>query len=293
MRYISVNIHVNAHHHCRPAHAPGKQSSGTIRLPELFIRIVSDSPQINLITTAFSVVKALRVSRPRPQGSGTVEHSELGEVLSILRERGVPGLADQRPALATYRQRLESIDPDSLDRGEALAYWLNLYNAGALDLAADTSASGETSVLRTPGAFTRPWATVAGKRLSLNDIEHGKVRRFRDPRVHGALVCGSASCPTLRFEPYVGSRIDEQMEDQMRAFVSGGGAVADGSQLMLSRIFLWYGGDFVRPHRMPSFLPVSKAAVRNAIEPWLDEPLRGLGGVAFLPYDWSLACAIR
>ena len=45
-------------------------------------------------------------------------------------------------------------------------------------------------------------------RGDLDDIEHGKVRRFGDPRIHSALVCGSVSCPTLRFEPYEGDRLD-------------------------------------------------------------------------------------
>ena len=53
-----------------------------------------------------------------------------------------------------------------------------------------------------PGAFDAPWAMVGGESLSLNDIEHGKIRRFRDPRIHAALVCGSVSCPTLRYEPF-------------------------------------------------------------------------------------------
>ena len=85
---------------------------------------------------------------------------------------------------------------------ERLAFWLNLYNAGALALAADTLSAGENTVLRIPGAFDAPWAMVGGESLSLNDIEHGKIRRFGDPRIHAALVCGSASCPTLRYEPF-------------------------------------------------------------------------------------------
>jgi hypothetical protein len=57
------------------------------------------------------------------------------------------------------------------------------------------------SVLRMPGAFSAPFVTVAGERLSLDAIEHAKIRRFADPRIHAALVCGSVSCPTLRPPP--------------------------------------------------------------------------------------------
>ncbi|NIR60830.1 MAG: DUF547 domain-containing protein, partial [Gammaproteobacteria bacterium] len=77
-----------------------------------------------------------------------------------------------RDDLVLYRTRLEAVAPDTLTRDEALAYWLNLYNAGALDLAAASVATRSPSVLRVPGGFRRPWATVAGEALSLDAIEH-------------------------------------------------------------------------------------------------------------------------
>lgn len=251
---------------------------------------MSDSP--HPIAVAVSMLRARRVSKPRPSGSASVDHSELKLVLEALRTGGVPALGAQRQRIDAYRRELASVDPDGLSPAEALAYWLNLYNAGALDLAAVTEEAGRPSVWRTPGAFRRPWATVAGESLSLDDIEHGKVRRFRDPRIHGALVCGSASCPTLRLEPYRGDDLDGQLDRQMKDFLEGGGAVHDGSRLLLSRIFLWYGADFVRPQRMPALLPVSKKAVRNALVPWLG-PAGDGEKIGFQPYDWALACSIR
>jgi hypothetical protein len=259
-------------------------------------RMSTDSP--NLLLAGWSMLRAMRVRRPRPAGDGAVDHAELAGVLDVLATEGVPGLAAQRPAIADYVARLAAVDPDELSRDEALAYWLNLYNAGALDLAARTAARGDSSVLRVPGAFSRPWTAVAGEDLSLDDIEHGKVRRFGDPRIHAALVCGSASCPTLRYEPYAGSAVDKQLEDQMRAFLAGGAARYDEAtqRLELSRIFKWYGADFVRSHRMPAWLPASKRAVATAIQPWLDADLSRVAGTAdigFQSYDWTLVCSIR
>lgn len=250
---------------------------------------MSDSP--NPISVLVSVVKAMRVSRPDPQGTQHVDHEELAKILRTLQAKGVAGLAGEADRIERYRQHLESIDPDTLDRDSALAFWLNLYNVGALALAAETAAAGRPTVLRVPGAFSRPWAEVNDERLSLSDIEHGKIRRFGDPRIHGALVCGSASCPTLRYEPYDGDTLETQMEAQMRSFLAGGGAVVEGSTLLLSRIFLWYGPDFVKPHRMPSWLPVSKKALQHALAPWLDGEVTNLS-VGFQSYDWGLACTI-
>ena len=255
----------------------------------------SQSP--NPLAVAVSVLRAMRVHRPAPTGSAALSHQELGSVLDLLSRSGVGGLSERRGQIDSYRQSLEAVDPDLLSRPEALAYWLNLYNAGALDVAAEAAGQAQATVLRIPGAFSRTWATVAGESLSLNDIEHGKIRRFGDPRIHGALVCGSASCPTLRYEPYSGEHLEEQLDSQMRSFLAGGGAVYEPgtNQLLLSRIFLWYGADFARPKRMPTWLPVTKRSVVQAISGWLDPDLQATiddVSVAFQSYDWGLSCSI-
>jgi len=254
----------------------------------------------NPLRAAASILRARRVRRPAPTGVGDVDHGELTPILDGLKSRGVGALQDHQGALAHYRTKLESIDPDDLSADAALAYWMNLYNAGALDLAAVASARAESSVLGVAGSFGNTWARVAGESLSLDDIEHGKIRRFRDPRIHGGLVCGSASCPTLRYEPFVGEEIQNQLEEQMGSFLTAGGAVRDvtAGTLRLSRIFLWYGADFTRPNRMPTLLPARKAAIADALGRWLPaevEEWRISSGpqVAFQPYDWSLACSIR
>ena len=254
----------------------------------------------NPLTVAWSIWRSQRGRRPHPTGNGTVDHTGLVPVLAALQDGGVAALAAQRTALHAYRDRLATTDPDALSPDAALAYWLNLYNAGALDLAAETHDRQAASVLRLPGGFQRTWVAVGGEDLSLDAIEHGKIRRFGDPRIHGALVCGSASCPTLRNEPYGGDRLDHQLDDQMRAFLSGGGAVVsqpDG-ELRLSRIFRWYGGDFARPHKMPTWRPAGTKQLTALLARWLDPGVvRWLTDteprVVYQTYDWSLACAVR
>jgi len=254
----------------------------------------------NPAKVALSILKARRMRRPHPRGSGEVDHSALAAVLVALADGGVAILPEHRDALDQYRRQLEVVDPDSLNRDGALAFWINLYNAGALDVAAEAAASGESTVLRVAGGFRAPWAAVAGEELSLDAIEHGKIRRFGDPRIHGGLVCGSASCPTLRYEPFTADDLDRQLDDQMRSFLAGDGAAQDvtANQLRLSRVFLWYGADFTRPHRMPTVLPSRKTTIADALGRWLSPALeewRIAAGpsIAFQPYDWSLACSIR
>lgn len=258
---------------------------------------MNDGP--NPLSAAWSMLRARRLRTPRPEGSGEVDHAALARVLDTLQSEGVQSLSAGAEDLEAYRDVLSSIDPDTLTRPESLAYWINLYNAGALHRAGQAYAQAYGSVLRVPGAFSAPWATVATETMSLDDIEHGKIRRFGDPRIHGSLVCGSVSCPTLRNEPFTGALLDKQLDDQMRSFLASGGARLDraSSILHLSKILHWYGGDFVRPQRMPTMIPVAFSSTSLAITPWL-EPLDAAyvivekPKVVFAPYDWGLGCSV-
>lgn len=255
--------------------------------------VAVDSP--NAFKVLRNIFRAIRQTKPpNPSGGGRVDHTQFTPILQMLESGGLPAVAGMAKDVDDYCQKLSTVDPDTLTNDDSLAYWINLYNAGAVGLAIEAFGEGHSSVLRIPGGFSRPLVPVAGEVLSLDAIEHGKIRRFGDPRIHGALVCGSLSCPTLRATPYDGDRLDDDLDSQMRAFLAGGGASAGpGDVIELSRIFLWYGPDYVRPHRMPVFLPVGKKRVLEAIRPWLPEDIRFRTGAAFQDYEWGLACSVR
>ena len=252
-----------------------------------------DNP--NPIKVLRNIIGALRhTRRPMPSGIGRVDHDQFTPILQVLASGGLPAAVDMAGVVDDYCSKLATVDPDTLTRSESLAYWINLYNAGAVGVAIETFNQGHTSVLRIPGAFSRPLVDVGDETLSLDAIEHGKIRRFGDPRIHGALVCGSLSCPTLRATPYDGDGLDSQLDDQMKVFFAGGGATAGKDGVVeLSRIFLWYGPDYVRPHRMPVFFPAGRKRVLEAVRPWLPEELRHRNRPVFQDYDWGLACSVR
>ena len=228
-----------------------------------------------------------------------VAHDGLRPVLDDLRTLGIVSLPSHGDALHAYRDELSGYSPDEMSPSEALAFWMNLYNAGALDAAASAINEGAASVLRVRGAFSGTWVTIDDEALSLDDIEHGKIRRFGDPRIHAALVCGSVSCPTLRYEPFDGTGLNDQLDDQMRVFVRSGGVALDraGNTIRMSRVFLWYGRDFTHPHAMPAMTPAMPDRLRDTVAWWLDEDDREYvwntaPSVEFLTYDWALACSV-
>ncbi len=253
----------------------------------------------NALLAAWRMLYARRVAVPRPSGNGVVDHAALADVLKAVSAEGTRALPSALTALGRYRDSLAETDPDDLDADEALAYWINLYNAGALFRAGEAQSHDYTSVLRVPGAFSGVWATVQGVALSLDDIEHGKIRRFKDPRIHGALVCGSVSCPTLSATPFTGQDIDRQLDRQMRSYLGAGGATVDRATntVRMSRILKWYGGDFQRPHAMPTLRPVQASGMAETIQPWLaDDDADYVEShhpkTVFVSYDWGLGCSI-
>lgn len=181
------------------------------------------------------------------------------------------------------------------DAATAMAFWINAYNLLAIKMVLDHY---PVESIRDAGNFLWPvWkreaGTVAGRACTLDEIEHSILRpRFGDPRVHMAIVCASVSCPDLRREPYEGARLDEQLDDAARRFLSNpakGLAVDDAAEkVALSSIFRWFSDDFSAGGGALAFVrakaskPVaaSIAGRRDAELSWLD-------------YDWSLNDAAR
>lgn len=257
----------------------------------------STSP--NVLRAGLSIVSALVKVRP-PDGFGfdSVNHDRFASVLEFLHGDVVRRLPDAVEELDRYLEGLASSEPDQLSRDTALAFWINLYNAAGLRLGAAAAREGVATVFGIPGAFTTPVVEVGGEALSLDQIEHGKIRRFGDPRIHAGLVCGALSCPTLRREPYTG-QIEQQLDDQLRQFLADGAIRVDAAagEVVLSPMFSWFGRDFVAPHRMPTLLPARRRTVLEALTPWLDEETVGWieqvrPSIRYSSYDWGLGCAI-
>ena len=107
-------------------------------------------------------------------------------------------------------------------RGHELTYWINAYNAfvmrGVVD-AYPTRSVRDLGVLY--GFFRRKDYTAGGVRISLLDLEDDILRKkYRDPRVHFAIVCASISCPFLPRDAFTGEKLEEQLEEAARRYVN-------------------------------------------------------------------------
>lgn len=104
-------------------------------------------------------------------------------------------------------------------REDQIALWINLYNATVIQLILDYYPV--KSVNEIPGFWNEPNVRVANQVQSLRKIEEEIIRqRFRDERATLCLVSGKKSSPPLRNEAYEGSRLLDQMKDQINFFLS-------------------------------------------------------------------------
>jgi hypothetical protein len=199
------------------------------------------------------------------------------------------GLMGERERLRDYLAEVARADTSGWPRSEQMAFWINAYNAVMVEaVLAHWPLESVLDIGRVLGIPT--WAVfraehlVAGTRLSLNDIEHGILReRFRDPRLHAALVCASISCPVLASRAYRADRLDAQLDFAMEGFLEDPGRNRlTGQPPRLSRIFKWYGDDF----RAAS--GTVWAYVRENVSPGVRSVLPPTAEVEFLPYDWGL-----
>ena len=133
--------------------------------------------QPNPARVAAAIVRAQMKRRPNPRGDETFDHAALQPTLSDLRQNGLDALPNHRARLASYRDRLEMLDPDTFTRTGALAFWLNLYNAG--------------EDLDTPGidaACTDGVGACASEGTTTCDAEAGVLRCAASPVAPGALL---------------------------------------------------------------------------------------------------------
>lgn len=211
------------------------------------------------------------------------------------------GFQRDRPLLQRYLDSLREPVP-GLRREDEIALWINAYNAATIDLVVrERAARGGRlrSIKDIPGAWSRPRWRISGAERTLDEIEHEILRkRFREPRIHFALVCASRSCPALRPAAYRGAFLDAQLDSAARSFVRDPARnrfePMDG-WIRISKIFDWYPKDFVgaRDETLErTYGPERGAMIAYAaryLDPSTAARLRSSKKrVVFLSYDWSL-----
>lgn len=214
-------------------------------------------------------------------------HQTLSDVLS---RHLVDGKVDydgirkeSRGELQAFVDSLADADLSRLDETGQIAFWLDAYNGLVIYQVVEKGASPETGRKRAKFFRGRRFE-VAGKSLTLDDIEHRALRPLAsDPRVHFVLVCGASSCPPLRASSFLGSsNLEAELESATREYINDERNVKidlDSRRLTLNKIFYWYKDDFG---------DVLEFVSRYRSESERQALLEGTWSIEFEDYDWTL-----
>lgn len=192
---------------------------------------------------------------------------------------------------------LTTLKPDELITGlnndtARKVFWINIYNAYYQLLA------GREQKIR-PKIFTGKFICIAGIYFSLDDIEHGILRRYRwkysmgylpqfwprkiikqlavssiDYRIHFALNCGARSCPPIAFYEY--ANLDKQLNLATASFLRSETTIDSvNKKIITSKILSWFKADFG-----------GRSGIRKILSAVLNKDLSDYK-VSFRNYDWS------
>jgi hypothetical protein len=194
-------------------------------------------------------------------------------------------------------QNISAINRNSLDTElnndqKKKAFWINVYNSYFLILRKHQNID-KTKI------YTDKLINIAGQTMSLDDIEHGILRKYRikkslgylpnwfaprwikhwavddlDYRIHFALNCGAVSCPPIAF--YNSDRINQQLETATHSFLESEIKINDVEKnAEISKLFLWYLGDFG-----------GKPGTRKIINKYIGKDISGYS-ITYSTYDFS------
>ncbi len=215
--------------------------------------------------------------------------NELSEhlLLQVKMQKPTDKISSQLEAVS-FEDLVPFLKTDSLKK----AFWINIYNAFFQILRSEQQ-------LGKPEIYHQKSVSIAGLMFSLDDIEHGILRKYRfkwslgylpnpfastivkrlavskvDYRIHFALNCGAKSCPPIAF--YTPDKIEGQLEMATLSFLEGETDVfPEKKEIQVTRLFQWFMGDFG-----------GRTGIRRILKEKLNLDSEGMK-LVFKKYDWE------
>lgn len=209
-------------------------------------------------------------------------NSLLKEHVSSSGKVSYSGFKSDKAKLQKYLDELETNTVASdWSSSEIKAYWINAYNAYTIKLMVDNYPLKSIKNLKFDGksAWDRKWIKIGGATLSLNDIEHKKLRaKYKEPRIHFAVNCASFSCPILLNEAYTASKLESQLTKQAKKFINSSARnKITADKVEISKLFDWYKADFT-----------SKGSIIDYLNKYSTVKINDSATITYLTYNWKI-----
>ncbi|MFZ2148529.1 MAG: DUF547 domain-containing protein, partial [Sedimentisphaerales bacterium] len=248
-------------------------------------------------------------------------HDKCAEILkNYVNDEGMVDyktLRRKRLELKALLQEFNSLEPNEYKtwpKEDKIAFWLNAYNIQMLNIITENypiessrflrlfPGWGPNSILHVKGIWTNYKFLVMDEEFTLSEVDKRFFRKeFDDPRIFFAMSRASLSSPPLRNEPYYGYKLSEQLDDQVKRFLSS--PLAFGTDKEKGRVYLSslfqsssYGKEFISKFAIDKKFkdqePTTRA-VLNFITNYVSEEKVsflevGNYSVNFMKYDWTI-----
>jgi hypothetical protein len=206
--------------------------------------------------------------------------------------------------------RLSVKEYDSWSEKEKIAFWINAYNLCTIKVVIDNYPikASRYMLLFYPASSIRqvskPWTgytfEIMQVKYTLREIEQLIVlKQFNEPRVCFALSYASIDGPRLRNEPYTGPKLEKQLDEQVKNFISnerGFNINRRKSDVYLSAIFKWHAEALTKKFGTDRKFTDQSPDIRTALNfisgyiPRRDVDYleRKNYSVEYLKFDWTL-----
>ena len=187
------------------------------------------------------------------------------------------------------------------------AFWLNAYNALVLQTVVNNypikgraSSYPANSIRQIPGAFEKTPHMIAGKSVTLDQIESNVLPGFNDPRVYIALGRGAVGSGRLRSEAFSAKAVNRQLDEAWKQFVTTPRWTKVDTlngKVSINPILSWRSAEFIKEYAddafdLPKREPIELAVI-GFLRPHLlsaeEEFIRkNTFQLTYEPFDWRL-----
>lgn len=179
--------------------------------------------------------------------------------------------------LEDYLEELSKVRTEPLSDKEAMAYWINLYNAATIHKVLENFPLNSIKDLNGGKVWDTKIVEIAGgKKISLNQIENEILRPvYKDPRIHFVINCAAKSCPPIDNQALTSDNLYAVLEQRTKEFVKNNryNDITE-KKMEISSIFDWYKEDF--------------GDLYTFIAKYSGVDVSSKTKVAYKKYDWSL-----
>ncbi len=212
--------------------------------------------------------------------------------------------------LNLYIKELAQISNQQLAKlslNDQKALWINAYNAFTIHLVlqfypiqGSIAYFPKNSIRQIYGIWDDYTLAIAGKRLSISELEHDILRTLQDPRLHFVVNPATRDGGKLASKVYLAPNLDQELDlAQANFFIDKANLLIDdiNKKIYVSRIFKWFPLDFacqsgcdITHYPAPTDQEIVFGYIKNNAPVLIKDAIikKANYQIEFLKYNWSL-----